>query len=448
MKQLVLLISTIAVLSTANADQLDDLYNEVKSGDFQKSQAAIDLENQFNSAGAGKEAIISSLKSERATLETQSESLEVAYEKNEADLNQLRVAREAELGSLKELLSSIQQILGESQANFETSIISAQFPGRNEKLDTVANKLTQSNDLVTAADIQSVWAELLNEMVQQGKVSTFNAPVATVSGSSQSEAVTRVGVFNLVGDGKFLTYGKGGIAELARQPDGRFLSQASALQSAQAGSLVEFSIDPTKGVLLGASVERPSLGERIAQGGVVGNVIIATGIVAFIVAIYKIFVLMTVSASVSRQAKNIKEPSTKNPLGRVLTVFRKNAKSDTEALELKLSEAIMKEVPKLNSWLMFLKIVAVVAPLMGLLGTVVGMIETFQSITLFGAGDPKLMAGGISSALVTTVLGLVVAIPVVLLHTAAASRAKAVQEVLEEQSAGMVASQIERVQSN
>jgi biopolymer transport protein ExbB len=118
--------------------------------------------------------------------------------------------------------------------------------------------------------------------------------------------------------------------------------------------------------------------------------------------------------------------------------------SDTEAMELRLSEAIMKETPKLTSWLMFIKIVSVVAPLAGLLGTVLGMIETFQSITLFGAGDPKLMAGGISTALVTTVCGLVVAIPIVLLHTAAASKAKRVEEILEEQAAGMVARQLEK----
>jgi len=155
-------------------------------------------------------------------------------------------------------------------------------------------------------------------------------------------------------------------------------------------------------------------------------------------------VLIGVAGAVNKQAKNLSSPSAKNPLGRVLKVFDDNRNSDTEALELKLSEAIMRETPKLNAWLTFVKVVSVVAPLMGLFGTVTGMIQTFQAITLFGAGDPKLMAGGISTALVTTVLGLVVAIPTVLLHTAAASRAKRVEEILEEQSAGMVARQIEK----
>jgi biopolymer transport protein ExbB len=112
-------------------------------------------------------------------------------------------------------------------------------------------------------------------------------------------------------------------------------------------------------------------------------------------------------------------------------------------MELKLGEAILRETPKLNSMLPLLKIISVVAPLLGLLGTVTGMIVTFQAITLYGAGDPKLMAGGISTALVTTVLGLVVAIPMVFLHTMVSSRARRLTQILQEESAGMLAERSE-----
>jgi biopolymer transport protein ExbB len=132
-----------------------------------------------------------------------------------------------------------------------------------------------------------------------------------------------------------------------------------------------------------------------------------------------------------------------NPLGRVLKVHEENPTMDTETLELKLSEAIMKEVPKIELGLNLLKIIAAVAPLMGLLGTVTGMIITFQAITIFGAGDPKAMAGGISGALVTTVLGLLVAIPTVLLHTVTNGQAKKVIHVLDEQSTGLIAEHTE-----
>ena len=426
----------------ASADALDDLLEEVRTGTLQKSDQATQREQQFGSS-ADQAGMVAALQAERATLEARSEALENQFAANDEVLNTLRAQKETALGDLKELFAGLQQVVGEAQANFDTSIISAQFPGRSEAFEAISVKLSQSNELPTAAEIESIWSNILNEMVQQGKVVSFNAPVATASGSKQDQVVTRVGVFNLVGDGKFLTYGTGGIAELPRQPDGQYLGSVSDLQSAAPGSAVSFFVDPTRGTLLGANVERPSLAERVTQGGTVGYVIIAMGAIALAIAIWRLLVLFSVAGAVKKQAKNAGSPSPKNPLGRVLQVLKDNPNSSTESLELKLTEQIMKETPKLNKMLMFLKIVAVVAPLMGLLGTVTGMIETFQSITLFGAGDPKLMAGGISQALVTTVLGLCVAIPTVLMHTLASSKAKQVQDVLEEQSAGMVARQIE-----
>jgi biopolymer transport protein ExbB len=125
-------------------------------------------------------------------------------------------------------------------------------------------------------------------------------------------------------------------------------------------------------------------------------------------------------------------------------VAHDNPNVDVEGLVLKLGEAIMKETPKLNAMLPFLKIIAVVAPLLGLLGTVTGMIITFQAITLYGAGDPKLMAGGISTALVTTVLGLCVAIPMVFLHTLVASRARRLTQILQEEATGMLSERAEQ----
>ena len=445
MKRLFAVAALIAAfaISPVQAQNLDELLEQVKSGSLQKTKAATDLEQRFAGAGAGKASIVQGLQSERGQLEAKSNALEDQFEANEKALNALRNQRKAELGDLNELFGVIQQIAGEAQAGFETSIISAQFPGRAKQFGALSRKINQSNELLTAAEIESVWSVIFNEMAQQGKVATFPATVATAAGDKEERSVTRVGVFNLISDSDFLTFGAGGIAELPRQPAGRFQSQASDLASAAAGSSVEFSVDPTKGTLLGAAVESPSLLERVDQGGLVGYIILGVGLLAALIAFYKIFTLMGVAAKVKKQAANPGSPTDDNPLGRVLRVVGDNPNSDTEAIELKLSEAIMKETPKLTSWLMFLKIVSVVAPLAGLLGTVLGMIETFQSITLFGAGDPKLMAGGISQALVTTVCGLVVAIPIVLLHTAAASKAKRVEEILEEQSAGMVARRLE-----
>jgi biopolymer transport protein ExbB len=436
-------LAATLVIAPVQAQTVDQLLSQVKNGTLQKSKQAVDLERSFSSAGAGKAGIVVKLRADRAALEARSDALEIQYAGRDEELATLRPTRQSSLGDLKDLFGAVQQIVGEAEATFDTSLISAEFPGRGSNFAEITQKVSnQSNELVTADEIESVWKAVFNEMAQQGKITKFTANVATAAGAKESQTVVRVGNFNLIGDGVFLTYGKGGVAELPRQPDGRYLSQADDLFNASADGAV-FALDPTQGTLLGAAVEAPSLMDRIHQGGLVGYIILGVGAIAAIIALLKIVTLFGVSAAVNKQAKNPGSPSAKNPLGRVLKAVQDSPSKDTEAMELRLSEAIMKETPKLTSWLMFLKIVSVVAPLAGLLGTVLGMITTFQSITLFGAGDPKLMAGGISQALVTTVCGLVVAIPIVLLHTAAASKAKRVEEILEEQSAGMVARQIE-----
>jgi biopolymer transport protein ExbB len=252
--------------------------------------------------------------------------------------------------------------------------------------------------------------------------------------------MVRVGVFNLVADGKYFQYSAdtGSVNELPRQPQQtRFVDSAKDLYEATSGR-VAFAVDPTRGQLLSLLMDEPTFKERLDQGGTVGYVIVALGFVSFFLAMWRLIALTLMSAKVSSQLKN-KTPKENNPLGRVLKVAADNADTDRETLELKLSEAIFKERPALERGLAFLKIISVVAPLMGLLGTVTGMINTFQAITLFGTGDPKLMAGGISQALVTTVEGLVVAIPTVLLHTIVSGRSRKVMYVLQEQSAGIIA---------
>jgi biopolymer transport protein ExbB len=206
-----------------------------------------------------------------------------------------------------------------------------------------------------------------------------------------------------------------------------------------------FGIDPTGptgGTFLSALINTPTLSERFEQGGQIGLAIGIVGVFAILLAIWRLIVLTGVNARVNSQLK-ADQANANNPLGRVLMVHEQNPTMDTETLELKLSEAILKEVPKIEFGLNLLKIIAAIAPLMGLLGTVTGMIITFQAITIFGAGDPKAMAGGISGALVTTVLGLLVAIPTVLLHTVANGQAKKVIHVLDEQSTGLIAEHTE-----
>jgi biopolymer transport protein ExbB len=294
-------------------------------------------------------------------------------------------------------------------------------------------------------ELNDLRALLTEEMIRSGNVARFNATVTRPDGTQAEEELVRIGVFNLISGDRFFNYlpETQTILELARQPQARFRSMAENLFNASPNTTVAAAVDPGRGSLLALLIQEPSLGERIDQGGLVGYVIIALGIVGLLIALVRWLYLGATGARIRGQLKSADQPNDKNPLGRILKVYDENRDADTETLELKLDEAILKEVPKLETWQGAIKVIAAVAPLLGLLGTVTGMIVTFQAITLFGTGDPKLMAGGISQALVTTVLGLTVAIPLVLLHSVVASRSKALIEVLEEQSAGIIAKQAE-----
>jgi len=272
----------------------------------------------------------------------------------------------------------------------------------------------------------------------------FPATVIAADGEQAQQDLVRIGVFNLLSNGSYLDYNNGKIAELARQPSAH-TGGAADIQSATSG-FTGVGIDPSGpsgGNLLKALVDTPSLQEKWHQGGLVGYIITGVGVFGVLLAVWRFIVLAGISGRVSSQLKSPTEPKTNNPLGRVLKVSKDNPGLDAESLELKLHEAVLKERPSIEAGLNLLKIIAMVAPLLGLLGTVTGMIVTFQQITIFGAGDPKAMAGGISQALVTTVLGLCVAIPTVLLHTLVNGRAQRVLHILEEQSAGIIAESTE-----
>jgi len=424
---------------------LDELLQQVKEGrikDAAENQKRIE---EFQRDRARQQQLVQQMQQEKVRQENLSEQLENAFEANDATIIDLERALQERLGELKELFGVLQQAAGDARGNFDTSVTQIQFPGRGDWLTEFAQKMGSTTRMPTLAEIERIWFELQREMTESSKVTRVNTTVVNAHGEEEEREVVRVGLFNVVSDGKYLEYvpETGRLVELQRQPQSRYTSRAEDLQNATAG-LNAFAVDPTRGQLLALLVQSPSLVERIQQGQIVGYTIIVLGIIGLLVAIWRLLALSTTSAKVNSQAKNLEKPGN-NPLGRVVQVAHDNPDADVEALELKLGEAILKETPKFTKMLPFLKIISVVAPLLGLLGTVTGMIITFQAITLYGAGDPKLMAGGISTALVTTVLGLCVAIPMVFLHTLVQSRAKRLTQILQEEAAGMLSERAERM---
>ena len=441
----IITLSLLAATPVAAEDalSLDLLLQKVKAGRVQDAKENAARIAAFKANKAEQAKLLAAARVARRRQEALSEKLEKAFEENDLMVIELEAALKERLGSLKELFGVLQQAAGDARGQFENSLTHVQFPERIDFLTDLAQKMGQTSRLASLEEIERLWFELQREMTESGKVVRFPASVVAVDGNEVQRDVVRVGVFNVVAGGKYLQFipETGRLMELARQPQRRYLDKVSGLETASSGTAA-FGLDPSRGQILSLLVQAPSLRERIDQGGVVGYVIICLGALALLIALERTATLTFTGLRVRMQARKPDKPGN-NPLGRILKVYHDNPKTDVETLELKLSEAILKETPKINRLLMFLKIIAVVAPLLGLLGTVTGMIITFQAITLFGTGDPKIMAGGISQALVTTVLGLCVAIPTVLLHTLVSSRARRVNQILEEQATGMVAMQSE-----
>ena len=423
---------------------MDELLEEVRVGRLRDARENKQRLAEFKKEKANQQAAYNALKAEEKNQEDISEQREKQFEDNEIAINGLQERLTERLGSLKELFGVLQQVSSDAQGQFYGSLTQLQYPERAEYLSGFSEKMGQTTELPSIEEIERLWFELQREMTESGKIVRRTQSVVTGSGEELQQEVIRVGNFNIISDGKYLQFipETGRVLEYARQPASRYLAGAKAISEGEK-DVVAFTIDPTRGQLLSLLVAAPDLRERIGQGGIIGYVILALGALAVVIAVARYAILFVIQQKITQQ---IKQPGIigNNPLGRILDEYASHKERDLETLELKMGEAVMREVPRINYGLAFLKIIAAVAPLMGLLGTVTGMIITFQAIVLFGAGDPKMMAGGISQALVTTVLGLTVAIPTLLLHNFVQTRAKSITEVLEQEAVAIVATQAEK----
>jgi len=438
---LVVLVSPTKVVAEEQAKSLDELLRLIKAARLSESKEHRQREQEFKEDKNRQAKLLKQAELREVEEESRSAELEKTYASNERELEILQEQLQERLGTLKELFGHITAAAGDTVNRLDRSLVSVQYPGRTEQLNKLIEKMSSNSRLPSLEDIENLAYQMSREMVEGGRISRFKTGVLTTDGSQSEQEVVRIGLFNIVSDGHYLSYNPDNavLAELMRQPRG-LAKGAIALQSASDG-FTPVAVDPTGpagGDLLRGLVDRPGLMEKWHQGGLVGYVITGLGVIALVLALWRAVVLRSVSARVHLQLKN-PEAEKNNPLGRILIVADTYAGLDPESMELKLHEAILKERPAIEYALNLLKIIAMIAPLMGLLGTVTGMIVVFQQITIFGAGDPKLMAGGISQALVTTVLGLLVAIPTLLLHTWVNGYARSILHVLEEQSAGIVA---------
>lgn len=441
LKSLLVASSMTAFSMSAMAQSsLDALLNEVKSNRVSEAKINQQREAEFMSARADKQALLNTARAGLRAETDRGERLKKQFADNEIALANKEVELENAVGTLGEMFGVVRSASAEAYGRISTSIVSAQYPGRTELLEKMSN---ESKGLPNISELEELWFALQTEMTESGKVTQFETSVISLDGGESNQTVTRIGTFNLIGDEGYLLYKNElkQVQPLGKQPGGHMVAAARDFTSSSGISPV--FIDPSRGSILSLLTQAATLEDRYHAGGIPGYIITVMLAIGALIAIYKVVTLSLMGGAIKKQLKNIDAPSTKNPLGRILTVYEENKGADTETLELKVDEAILREMPSIESGINIIKILAAIAPLLGLLGTVIGMIATFQQITLFGTGDPKIMAGSISMALVTTAQGIIAALPLILLHAISASKSKSILHILDEQAAGIVASRAE-----
>jgi len=436
-----LLAASITVAASASANQLDDLLKQVKNDRISEAKIDKKREAEFTSARADKQALLNKAKKELANQQARNKRLTKEYADNEITLAQKAVELDNAQGTLGEMFGVSRAAAANAYGTIATSIVSAEYPGRGEVLNQIAN----SKAIPELAQLEELWFALQTEMTQSGEISKFTAEITNLDGSKSTESVVRIGTFNLVSANGFLTYNDevGQVQPLAKQPAGYISGTASSFFNETTGYSPLY-VDPSRGAILTLETRKKTLMQFYHEGQEVGYAITVLLIIGLLIALERMIVLGNMSSKIRTQEKNLDQPNENNPLGRLLKVYFDNKAVDAETLELKLDEAILRETPKVDRGINLIKMFAAIAPLMGLLGTVIGMIMTFQTIMLFGTGDPKIMAGNISLALVTTALGLICALPLILIHSIVAGKSKSVLQKLDEQSAGLIAAIAEK----
>lgn len=424
-------------------DPLQNLLQQVGQYQQNEKSAGRQREQAFRSDLAQQKRMLAEAQAQLKAEQQRADRLKKQFDQNEKSLTDREEELRLRVGNLGEMFGVVRQTATDLSTLLSDSLTSVQQPERRADL----NKLAEAKELPTIRSLEDLWYTLQEEMILNGQVAAFDTQVIAADGSSAQRHVTRLGVFNTVEDNGYLAFDTElkSLQELGRQP-----AQADMIHGYlhSTDGVAPVAIDPSRGALLNLTLESPDLLERIQQGALVGYIILLLGVIGLALAGWRTLVLLGISRAINRQKANLTSPATDNPLGRVLQTWRDLPKpADVDVVEAKMDEAVLKELPALERGQTIIKLFAGIAPLLGLLGTVTGMIATFQAITNFGTGDPKLMAAGISQALITTVLGLVVAIPLLLAHSWVAARSKALIQLLDEQSAGLMAAALEQQHS-
>ena len=440
-------LSSLVVAAPASAQSLADVLKRVQADSNEMTAENQQRLKEFQQDKNAQASKMSEAQGALASAEARGRALGNEFDANEATLADLESQVTAQAGDFQELLGQFRSAAGETMPEIANSFANFDYQGRVAGIAEIAEARTLPN----RAQLERLPKAILQEMIAQSEVKTFTATVDGVGpdASNADVELVRIGVFTAATTAgtKFVEVKKKNngdtfLQAFKTQPAGSYAGAMKSVVNAGPDAIVRAPVDPSKGNLFGILGDLPKFSDRLKQGGSVGAVIAVLAIIGILIGIYKIFTLFTMGGAMRKTAKT-RQAGDGNPLARLFETYEQHRGSDIETLELKLDEQILRESPRIERFNDIVKVLASVSPLLGLLGTVVGMIITFTAITIYGAGDPKLMAGGISVALMTTVFGLVSAIPLLLIHAIISSMARSNQQILDEQAAGLIAEKAE-----
>ena len=358
--------------------------------------------------------------------------LEAQFAENDIELKDIEKKIDGRGNDLKTFLGILRDTTLSLRAEFKNSVMSTQYPERSVYIDDLLTGLERTHHIVNFEKLSQFSKEILREIRGSEEIVIFPTTIINQEGRKEKTNVTRIGSFNITKENYFLAIDpdSSGLSVLQKQPVRKFRKHVVG-ETLPGSDMLPLTIDPTSGRVLSLMMARPTLTERINQGGIIGYLIIFLGITSILLTLIRFKYLSSTEKLISSNKNPTEEPY-HGPLERLSRIAKDNQNESLDVLEIKLQEGLTTEHIFISKHLSYIKFIAIVSPLLGLLGTVSGMIITFQSITLSGTNDPNLMAGGISQALITTVLGLCVAIPSLLFFTVLNEKIKKINDDLEQ----------------
>jgi biopolymer transport protein ExbB len=439
---------------TVNINQLRQGVQRLRD---QERQLAQEREKRFRDALQRQERLAQEATQRRNAAEARSNALDKQWNDNEQRIAETTALLTERQGNLGELFGVTRQVAGDAATVLSQSMLTTQYekPAAGEDRADFLRRIAGATALPSITELERLWYEILREMTDTAKVVKYRTPVAQlddettpdVDESQQTEErdVVRVGPFTASSNGQYLGYisSKKELTELQGEVVGEFQDIGRRLQAASSDAGYQRAlVDPAGGALLSQYIDRPSWARRVQDGEAVVWVIIFVGGLGVLLAAFQGVYLLLQRFAVSAQLRNLDSPKETNPLGRVLIAFRGDGKRGAESAELaelRISEAVLREVPRLERFQSFLRLAVAAGPLLGLIGTVIGMIITFHAIVASGTSDPRLMATGIGQAMIATVAGLGIAIPLLFINAGLAALSRSLTQILDEQSQALLA---------